>query len=176
MTPTSFTSSFEEIKLPLHGVRLPQFKIESKYKKAAGLPDSCTNLEFLRGLCRNGFNALKLEKGSSAYVERVNRVKNELEIIDELGFVDYILLVWDVINFCKESNIPTGIGRGSAAGSLVLFLIGVTKIDPIKHGLYFERFISRIRAKKQIVDGVTYLDGSLMCDVGDEHLLRQRTS
>jgi DNA polymerase-3 subunit alpha len=88
-----------------------------------------------------------------------------LEIFQELGFIDYVLLVWDVINFCSESNIPTGLGRGSAAGSLVLNLIGVTRIDPIKYGLYFERFVSKIRAKKTIVDGITYLDGSLMCDV-----------
>ena len=70
-----------------------------------------------------------------------------------------------VINLCKENNIPTGLGRGSAAGSLVLYLIGVTKVDPLEHGLFFERFISKIRAKKSIVDGVTYLDGSLMMDV-----------
>ena len=47
----------------------------------------------------------------------------------------------------------------------MLFLIGVTKIDPVKYGLYFERFVSKIRAKKKVVDGVTYLDGALMCDV-----------
>ena len=76
-----------------------------------------------------------------------------------------ILLVYDVINYCADENIPTGLGRGSAAGSLVLYLIGVTHVDPIKYGLYFERFISKTRAKKQIVDGITYLDGELMCDV-----------
>ena len=58
-----------------------------------------------------------------------------------------------------------GLGRGSAAGSLILYLVGVTRIDPVKYDLYFERFISKIRAKKQVMDGVTYLDGSLMCDV-----------
>ena len=79
--------------------------------------------------------------------------------------MDYILLVWDVINFCKENDIPIGFGRGSAAGSLILYLIGVTGIDPIEHDLFFERFISKTRAKKQIIEGVTYLDGSLMCDI-----------
>jgi DNA polymerase-3 subunit alpha len=71
----------------------------------------------------------------------------------------------DVIHFCKTSDIPIGLGRGSAAGSLILYLVGVTRIDPVKYDLYFERFISKIRAKKQVIDGVTYLDGSLMCDV-----------
>lgn len=165
MNPKNFVDSFEEINIPLHGVRLPQFKIESKYKNAIGLKDGGSNFDFLRALCVKGFKDLSLKKDSPEYAQYGERVKYELEIINELGFVDYMLLVWDVINFCKESDIPTGLGRGSAAGSLVLFLIGVTKIDPIKYGLYFERFISRIRAKKQIVDGVTYLDGSLMCDV-----------
>jgi DNA polymerase-3 subunit alpha len=113
----------------------------------------------------NGFKELGLEKDSNEYEEYVSRVKYELETLKDLGFVDYILLVWDVINFCKNNDIPTGLGRGSAAGSLVLYLVGVTKIDPVKYGLYFERFVSKIRAKKQVVDGVTYLDGSLMCDV-----------
>ena len=165
MNPKSFAESFSEIDIPLHGVRLPQFKIEQKYKKTNGLRDDCTNPEFLRGLCLNGFNKLNLKKGSKEFNEYGDRVKFELDIINELGFVDYMLLVWDVINFCAENDIPTGLGRGSAAGSLVLYLIGVTKIDPIKYGLYFERFISKIRAKKQVVDGITYLDGSLMCDV-----------
>ena len=165
MTINNFANSFEPLKIPLHGVRLPEFKIELKYKRAINLKDDCSNYDFLRGLCLKGFKELNFDKSSKEYSEYGERVKYELEIINELGFVDYILLVWDVVNFCSENDIPTGLGRGSAAGSLILYLIGVTKIDPIKYGLYFERFISRIRAKKQVIDGVTYLDGSLMCDV-----------
>ena len=165
MNPSNFTADFEQINIPLHGVRLPQFKIEDKYKNAISLKDGGSNFDFLRALCIKGFKELNLAKDSVEYKQYGDRVKYELEIINELGFVDYMLLVWDVINFCKENDIPTGLGRGSAAGSLVLYLIGVTKIDPIKYGLYFERFISRIRAKRQVIDGITYLDGSLMCDV-----------
>lgn len=161
----NFKKSFSKIELPLHGVRLPSFNIEAKYKREAGLSEDIDNYAFLRGVCLKGFNNLNLDKGSKEYDKYVQRAKFELETIKELGFVDYILLVWSVINFCKENDIPTGLGRGSAAGSLVLFLIGATGIDPIKYDLFFERFISRIRAKKQVVDGVTYLDGSLMCDV-----------
>jgi DNA polymerase-3 subunit alpha len=113
----------------------------------------------------DGFNKLGLKKGAKEHDEYVKRARHELKILKELGFTDYVLLVWDVINYCHRNDIPTGLGRGSAAGSLVLFLIGVTKIDPVKYGLYFERFVSKIRAKKKVVDGVTYLDGSLMCDV-----------
>jgi DNA polymerase-3 subunit alpha len=79
-----------------------------------------------------------------------------------------VLLNWDILNFCHENNIPTGPGRGSAAGSLVLFLVGVTKVDPIKYGLFFERFVSRSRAKKIIKDDITYLDGSLLPDVDND--------
>ena len=119
----------------------------------------------MRSLANAGFKNLKINKNNPNYKKYAKRAKHELETLKDLGFVDYVLLVWDVINYCKREDIPTGHGRGSAAGSLILFLIGVTKVDPIKYGLYFERFISKIRAKKQVVEGITYLDGSLMCDV-----------
>jgi DNA polymerase-3 subunit alpha len=108
---------------------------------------------------------LGLKKDSEEFKSYGDRANRELKTLEELGFIDYVLLVWKVINFCEKEGIPTGPGRGSAAGSLVLFLIGVTKIDSVKYGLFFERFVSKIRAKKKEVDGVTYLDGSLMCDV-----------
>ena len=165
MNVTEFLDQFKTLKVPILGVRLPEFAIEDRHKTRVGLTPTATNAEFLRALCKEGFEKMKLAKDSKEYKEYGSRVKHELNIMQELGFVDYMLMVWDVINFCKESNIPTGLGRGSAAGSLVLFLIGVTKIDPIQHGLYFERFISKTRAKKQVIDGITYLDGSLMCDV-----------
>ena len=165
MNATEFLDQFESFKVPILGVRLPEFTIDVKYKTVLGLPEIVTNFEFLRSLCIKGFKAMKFEKDSPKIKEYGDRVKHELSIIEELGFTDYLLMVWDVINFCNENNIPTGLGRGSAAGSLVLYLIGVTKVDPIKYGLYFERFISKTRAKKQVIDGITYLDGSLMCDV-----------
>jgi DNA polymerase-3 subunit alpha len=163
--PDDFLAEFETLKIPINGVRLPTYTPSSAKKKELGLEDSASNFDFLRGLCLRGFKKLKFKTNGKEYKEYASRVKKELDIFQELGFVDYVLLVWDVINFCAENNIPTGLGRGSAAGSLVLNLIGVTKIDPIKYGLYFERFVSKIRAKKTIVDGITYLDGSLMCDV-----------
>ena len=86
-------------------------------------------------------------------------MRYELGILEELGFVDYILLVWQVVNFCNEQGIPLGVGRGSAAGSMALYLLSVTDVAPIKYELFFERFVSKSRAKKTIVDGVTYLDG-----------------
>jgi len=161
----SFFSKFEDIDLGLHGVRLPEFNIDSSAKRHLNLSEDVSNYEFLRALSLNGFKELKIDKNQPEYKKYTDRAKHELETLKELGFIDYILLVWDVINFCKTNNIPVGLGRGSAAGSLILYLIGVTRIDPVKYNLYFERFISKIRAKKQVINKITYLDGSLMCDV-----------
>ena len=97
-----------------------------------------------------------------------NRLKEELDIFNDLGFVDYVLLNWDIINFCIENGIPVGAGRGSAAGSLVLYVIGVTNIDPIKYDLFFERFVSKSRARKIEHDGEIFLDGSLLADVDND--------
>jgi DNA polymerase-3 subunit alpha len=165
MKNKDFDNLFEEINLPLYGVRLPEFKIDNSYKHDLEVSEDVSNYEFLRALTLKGFKKLNLEKDSDLYKKYINRAKHELETLKELEFTDYIILVWNVIDFCNKSNIPVGLGRGSAAGSLILYLIGVTQIDPVKYDLYFERFISKIRAKKQVVDGVTYLDGSLMCDV-----------
>src|SRR5882724_10091636 len=165
MNPLEFTSQFSGIENPIRGVRLPEIKFEERHRKELGLKEDCSNFDFLKALCRKGFAILNFKKDSPQYKEYAARAKYELDILNELGFVDYILLVWDVVNFCRENNIPTGPGRGSAAGSLILYLIGVTKIDSVKYGLYFERFVSKTRAKKSIIDGITYLDGSLMPDI-----------
>jgi DNA polymerase-3 subunit alpha len=162
---STFLSQFKELDIPLHGVRLPSFDIDIKYKRALGVSEDISNEDFLEALCEDGREKIWSSVHSEDRSEYVERLEHELKTIKDLGFIGYLLLVWDVINFCKENDIPTGLGRGSAAGSLVLYLIGVTKIDPIEYGLFFERFISKIRTKKSVVDGITYLDGSLMMDV-----------
>ena len=151
---------------PMHGVRLPSFQIDLEEKRAIGASEDCTNYDFLRILSAKTFKekvAPKLKKSEiKAYRDRA---KHELETLKDLDFIDYILLVWYVCRFCDKNNIEKGLGRGSAAGSLILYLIEVTGIDPIKHGLFFERFVSKVRAKKEVHDGVVYLDGSLMADI-----------
>ena len=149
------------------GVRLPQIEIESRYYKELNCSHNISNLEFLGKLCDKGL----IEKGiinkpnQSLYQERLDM---ELSVLNELGFIDYILLNWDIINFCHLNDIPTGPGRGSAAGSLVLYLINVTKVDPVQYELFFERFVSKSRAKKTEKEGITYLDGSLLADVDND--------
>jgi DNA polymerase-3 subunit alpha len=145
------------------GVRLPSIKIENKYYKKLNLDSNVDNFNFLKALCYSKITTAQFQSE-----EYQSRLSMELDIFKELEFVDYVLLNWDILNFCHENKIPTGPGRGSAAGSLVLFLIGVTKVDPIKYGLFFERFVSRSRAKKIIKDGITYLEGSLLPDVDND--------
>jgi DNA polymerase-3 subunit alpha len=149
------------------GVRLPKIEIEKKYYDMLSISHNSSNYDFLRHLCLRGVKQKGIDKMESAQ-KYYDRVKTELQVLKELDFIDYILLNWDILNFCHINKIPTGPGRGSAAGSLVLYLIGVTNVDPIKYELFFERFVSKSRAKKTVVDGVVYLDGSLLCDVDND--------
>ena len=149
------------------GVKLPEIIIEKKYYDEVSCSDLEDNYQFLRKLC---FKKLK-EKGIDKFDNATlyyNRLKEELDIFNDLGFVDYVLLNWDIINFCIENGIPVGAGRGSAAGSLVLYVIGVTNIDPIKYDLFFERFVSKSRARKIEHNGEIFLDGSLLADVDND--------
>ncbi|MEK6883516.1 MAG: hypothetical protein AABY22_28065, partial [Nanoarchaeota archaeon] len=159
-----FDSLFENYNFPLYGVRLPSFEIDNIYKERIGLNKNVSNYIFLSTLCNRKLEEL-ISSGLDKKKEYEERLRHELKTIEELGFVDYILLVWDITNYCNENNIPLGLARGSSGGSLVLFLINVTKIDPIKNDLYFERFISKTRAKKQVINDVVYLDSDLMCDI-----------
>ena len=158
-------SSYDDCAPP--GVLLPEIKIASSYYTKLDIPSDCSNYDFLRRLCFSGVKSKGIDKldNKEDYYERI---KSELTILKELGFIDYILLNWDILNYCHTNNIPTGPGRGSAAGSLVLFLIDVTKVDPIKYDLFFERFVSKSRARKIEKDGVTYLDGSLLADIDND--------
>ena len=149
------------------GVKLPEIKIENKYYKEVSCEESADNYQFLRKLCFKRLQQKGIDKFDNAQVY-YDRLKEELSIFQELGFVDYILLNWDIINFCVENDIPTGAGRGSAAGSLVLYVIGVTNIDPIEYDLFFERFVSKSRARKIEHEGETFLDGSLLADVDND--------
>ena len=164
----SFLNQFEKYdNCAPPGVLLPEILIEPKQYNDLNVDSECSNYEFLRQLCLAGVK----EKGISELDNKndyYKRIKSELSILNELGFVDYILLNWDILNFCHKNEIPTGPGRGSAAGSLVLFLVDVTKVDTIKYDLFFERFVSKSRAKKIESGGKTYLDGSLLADIDND--------
>lgn len=155
------------------GLLLPKISIDKKYYSQFNIVENCSNFEFLKAICRSSIIKNKINKLENKD-DYYTRAKYELDLINELGFTDYFLLNWDILNFCHENEIPTGPGRGSAAGSLVLFLIGVTKVDPIKYGLYFERFISKARFKKFISNGVEYFDGTMAPDIDNDIAYERR--
>ena len=76
----------------------------------------------------------------------------EMKLIIDCGFVKYFLTLWDIINFANQQGVRIGVGRGSGAGSLCLYSLGITKLDPIKYGLLFERFINPERVSPPDVD------------------------
>jgi DNA polymerase-3 subunit alpha len=167
-------NEFQKYENPtLPGVKLPEIIIDQKYYDLLEIPNSSSNYQFLRKLCHKGVLDKQIDKKENAQVY-YDRVKTELSLFEELGFIDYVLLNWDILNFCHENKIPTGPGRGSAAGSLVLYLIGVTKVDPIEYELYFERFVSKSRARKIEVNGEIFLDGSLLADVDNDIAYERR--
>ena len=98
--------------------------------------DSAT---YLRRRCKEGF--LK-RYGEHAPQEYYERLEYELDVIIKMGYADYYLIVWDYVNHAKSCGIPVGPGRGSGAGSIVAYCIGITNICPMKYGLYFERFLN----------------------------------
>jgi DNA polymerase-3 subunit alpha len=170
-----FESKFSTYDFPLYEwVRLPEIKISEEEKKAVGARKNCSNYDFLRQVCYNGFKE-KLENGKidkERYKEYTERLKYELETFKDLGFVDYVLAIWDIYQYAVKNEIPRGPGRGSVGGSLVFYMIGCIHLDPIGKELpmqlFFQRFISKVRAKKKEVDGITYLLGSLICDVDQD--------
>lgn len=96
------------------------------------------NTEYFRQICTAGLK----EKYNNITKEIAERFEYELKIIIEMGYTDYFLIVWDFVRYAKEHNIPVGPGRGSGAGSLCAYCIGITAIDPIKYNLLFERFLN----------------------------------
>jgi len=95
--------------------------------------------EYFRRKCYDG---LYKKYGDNPEKHVVDRLEYELSVINKMGYVDYYLIVWDFINYAKSHNIPVGPGRGSGAGSIAAYCIGITGIDPIKYNLLFERFLN----------------------------------
>lgn len=158
---------YKKIDFDFDGVRLPKFTMPSDDMERLGLTPETSHEDMLRTLCRDGYKrkVLPYEGKRARAKEYIARVESEMAVLSKTKFIPYILLVWDVMNFTHKNGIPVGKGRGSGAGSLVNYLLGVTDIDPIEHGLFFERFVSESRAKCTEVDGVTYYEGSLLPDL-----------
>ncbi len=96
------------------------------------------HFEHLKAKCKTGLKSLGKDRDETY----ITRLDYELSVIEQMGYTDYFLIVADFVDFAKRSNIPVGPGRGSGAGSLAAYCIGITGIDPIKYGLLFERFLN----------------------------------
>ena len=110
--------------------KLPNYDVPEEYD---------THLDYFKFLCNEG---IKKRYGDQPSEEVMSRLEYEISVIDKMGYVDYFLIVWDYINYAKSVGIPVGPGRGSGAGSIAAYAIGITDIDPIKYGLIFERFLN----------------------------------
>ena len=161
-----FTESFQKYDFPLLGlVRLPEVKITDEEKQSIGAKKNCSNYEFLYALSRHCFKKNRNKISDKLLDKYQERARYELEIFEELGFTDYVLLVWKIVNKLRNLGQFVDYGRGSCAGSFIFGLLGITGIiDVIEKGLLFERFVSRVRSKKEVIDGITYLHGDMLCD------------
>ena len=123
--------------------RMPKYPLLQS-EKAISFLKQVSEEGLIKRLCKSSF-----EEVSDLYKKRLS---SELQIIEDMGFPDYFLVVWDYIKFARDNSIPVGPGRGSAAGSLVAYSLQITNIDPVKHGLLFERFLNPARKSMPDID------------------------
>jgi DNA polymerase-3 subunit alpha len=125
------------VELEFGKLHLPKFDV----------PENHDAFEYLRGLCLQGFH-----KRYPDEQDLLERLDYELSVIRQMGYVDYFLIVWDFIRYAKENGIMVGPGRGSAAGSMVSYCLGITNVDPIRYQLIFERFLNPERISMPDID------------------------
>ena len=127
-----------DVEIEFGVTKLPKFDVPAPY----------TSWEYLNKLCYDGLK----ERYTENLDELGKRLEYELGVIQRMGYVDYFLIVWDFIRFARDHDIMVGPGRGSAAGSLVSYTLGITKLDPIKYDLLFERFLNPERVSMPDID------------------------
>ena len=130
-------------------ISLLNLELEFNKKYIPKYKDNIDSSSFLHDLCFKGLTKRLNGKVPDIYLKRLNY---ELKIINEMGFVDYFLIVYDYVLYAKRHDILVGPGRGSAAGSLVSYSIGITEIDPLKYNLLFERFLNPERVTMPDID------------------------
>ena len=118
--------------------KLPKFQV----------PDGYDSWSYLNHLCREGFSKRYPDDDGTL----MKRLEYELDVIRTMGYVDYFLIVWDFINYARSKDIMVGPGRGSAAGSIVSYSLGITDIDPVRYNLLFERFLNPERVSMPDID------------------------
>jgi DNA polymerase-3 subunit alpha len=143
LAPSAVTNTMEiaekcNVELDFSKVHLPQYKV----------PGGVTHEEYLSKLVHDGLK--KRYDNIDKALE--DRVRHELAIVEKSGYTSYFLIAWDFVNFAKKNDIPVGPGRGSAAGSVVSYSLGITDIDPLRYGLIFERFLNPERISMPDID------------------------
>jgi DNA polymerase-3 subunit alpha len=138
MTNTEKIAAQCHVEIELGNMKLPKYPI----------PTNQSADDYLHDLCLKGLYE-RISSPSSAYLERLHY---ELKVIKTMNFSDYFLIVWDFMNFARKQGIVTGPGRGSAAGSLVAYVLYITNVDPLEHGLLFERFLNPERVSMPDID------------------------
>lgn len=156
-TPEALTNTLEvaekcNLEFPKHGFILPNFDIPPEYPNSA---------EYFKALCREG---LKKKMHGNVPPEYLKQLEYEFDVIIKMGFDCYFLIVQDFINWARAHDIPIGPGRGSGAGSIVAYSLDITRIDPIKSKLLFERFLNPDRVSMPDLD----ID---MSDTGRERVI-----
>lgn len=136
---TQKISAMCNVSLEFHNPHLPYF---------TKLPKDTTNLEYLKILVKEGL----IKKYKNLDEKIIKRAKKEIDVINNMGYVDYFLIVWDFVKYAKDNKIAVGPGRGSAAGSIVSFALDITQIDPLKYDLLFERFLNPERVSMPDID------------------------
>ncbi len=151
------------INIPTPGLKVPSFAVPEPFK---------TSYDYLVDLCRKGYAAKSKEFSNKKLVSE--RMKTELDVIQKCNLSDYFLLVYGICQYCDEANIPRGLGRGSVGGSLCAYLMDIHKVNPIKYGLLFERFLNPDRTRPIVFNGEQYLTDAPDIDLDIGQLQRQQ--
>ena len=136
------SSLIDEVHMPFQEPKLPTYTLPEGFK---------SNNDYVEYLCKLGWKDKRLD-GYENVEEYKERLERELNTIFQMDFSGYFLIVWDLINWAKKNGVMVGAGRGSAAGSLVCYLLGISGLDPIKYGLIFERFLNPERVGLPDID------------------------
>lgn len=151
-----------DLNIPCPGLKVPKFKVPEGFE---------TSYDYLVHLCRMGFADKRQEFDKNQCSERM---KLELDVMKRCELADYFLLVYDICKYCDENDIPRGISRGSAGGSLVCYLLDVSRINPLEYNLLFERFLNEDRTRPIQFEGETFLTDAPDIDLDVSQLHRQQ--
>ena len=123
----------EDVQMPFQEPQMPSYPI----------PEGYTQRSYVEELLEKGWKWRGFDKMSKEdQMVRRERIQEEMDTIDTMGYMGYFIVTWDFINWARNNNVLVGVGRGSAGSSMVCYLLGITNLDPIRYGLVFSRFLN----------------------------------